>query len=1088
MQYIADLHIHSPYSRATSKLSTLTGLFAWARVKGINLVGSGDFTHPGWFQHLKENLREAEPGFFRLRDEAVPPAIAGVEPEAITVRFTLTAEISSIYKKHGKVRKIHNILFAPNFSAVEKINRRLASIGNIESDGRPILGLDSRDLLEIILEDAPGCFLVPAHIWTPWFSLFGSKSGFDAIEDCFGDLSEHIFALETGLSSDPEMNRLVSALDRFTLISNSDCHSPSKLGREANLFDTGFDFFAMREALKKPELGGFKGTVEFYPEEGKYHYDGHRKCGIVLDPQETKKLKGICPVCGKGLTIGVTHRVMELADRETPVYPEYDSDFHSLIPLNELIGEILGRGPNTKGVMAQYGKAISRFGSEFNLFFKAPLEDINQLSPILGESINRVRNDKVIRQAGYDGEFGVIKVFEENELDTLAGQKSLFSGDTVKRAKKQVKPAEPAPKPILPKPVTPKTPKPPATPNSAQEAAVASQAPHILVSAGPGTGKTFTLVTRLARLLSSGEAKPARVAAITFTNRAADEIRARLVHQNVPGADTIFIGTFHNFCLHWIRRENPETKVIGADQQQMILRRLFPDKTSKERKEVATAISEHLNNQAIQPAGMMSPTSADTSYYLDELEMHDWLDIEGIIPLFVHRLNADADLLEAVHEHLDYLFVDEFQDLNQAQYEMVQLLGIDAHVFAIGDPNQAIYGFRGSDLLYFFNYGQRPDTTTLSLTHNYRSAPEILESAASVISNNKRYSRDQLEPQSQIQGHLELYSAPTEKAEAEFVVKRIEEILGGISHFSINSGRGGTTTSDKSFADVAVLYRLNRQADALAEALEKRGIPFQRVGAQPYFLLGEMKALYHFTLAVAGLAVLPDFLSLLGGLPGIGSTTLQTLENKLPPDCTDFFAAIKDISLPDKALQQCFSMQDTMNEFQDLVTEKDLQTAFLEIMPKFGIKGDADGPQRFLAMSGIFGKNIKDFASHLKKNENGTVYDENIEAVALMTLHAAKGLEFPVVFLPGLEEGILPCGLDGPEVDLEEERRIFYMGLTRAEEILILSNAKNRTLFGESKEQKPSKFIDEIPTEHLHIIEQDIKKSKKNSPKQMSLF
>src|SRR5512133_2318173 len=300
MKYIADLHTHSPYSRATSKGSTLAGLYGWAKLKGINVVASGDFTHPTWFSALKELLDPAEPGLFRLKDEA---AIGSPLPEVTLsqspVRFLLSAEVSCIYKRHGKVRKVHNLLYVPDFASAERVNKRLAAIGNIVSDGRPILGLDSRDLLEILLEEAPDGFLVPAHAWTPWFSIFGSRSGFDSVEECFGDLSAHIFALETGLSSDPAMNRLISGLDRYALVSNSDCHSPSKLGREANLFATGFDYFSLREAIRANRSESFRGTVEFFPEEGKYHSDGHADCNICLEPAESRELGNICPVCKK---------------------------------------------------------------------------------------------------------------------------------------------------------------------------------------------------------------------------------------------------------------------------------------------------------------------------------------------------------------------------------------------------------------------------------------------------------------------------------------------------------------------------------------------------------------------------------------------------------------------------------------------------------------------------------------------------------------------------------------------------------------------------------------------------------------------
>ncbi len=419
MRYIADLHLHSPFSRATSKASHLQGLAAWAMVKGIHLLGTGDFTHPGWLKQLKEELVPAEPGFFRLKDEAISSALPQISPVALPVRFLLSAEISCIYKRHGAVRKVHNLLYVPDFASAERINSVLAGLGNIASDGRPIMGLDSRDLLEIMLEKAADGFLVPAHIWTPWFSLFGSRSGFNSIEECYGDLSPHIFALETGLSSDPDMNRLIPALDRFALISNSDCHSPGKLGREANVFDTGFNFFDLRQALRNPLSEAFSATIEFYPEEGKYHNDGHRNCQVCLTPTETSKLGAICPVCGKPLTVGVLHRVMELAERNKPYYPPGSPTVHSLIPLPEVLGEILGTGTATKGVMALYSKVINRFGSEFNLLLSTSVDEINRMSPVLGEAVTRIRTGRVIRTPGYDGEFGRILVFTEGEQAEL---------------------------------------------------------------------------------------------------------------------------------------------------------------------------------------------------------------------------------------------------------------------------------------------------------------------------------------------------------------------------------------------------------------------------------------------------------------------------------------------------------------------------------------------------------------------------------------------------------------------------------------------------------------------------------------------
>lgn len=439
MNYIADLHIHSPYSRATSPESSLAGLAAWSRIKGIQVIGTGDFTHPGWMNQIRNELEPAEPGFFRLKSESnLPSPLTGAETPDGIVRFMLSAEVSCIYKRHGKVRKVHNLLYVPDLKSADKINAELAAIGNIVSDGRPILGLDSRNLLEILLKHAPDGFLVPAHIWTPWFSLFGSRSGFDDIEECFGDLTSEIFALETGLSSDPDMNRLVSRLDRFALISNSDCHSPSKLGREANIFSTGFDFYSLKTALQNNSRSTFRGTVEFFPEEGKYHYDGHRACSICLSPMESKKLDNLlCPVCNKPLTIGVFHRVMELADRETPLFRTDAPETFSLVPLPEVLGEIFKVGASSKQVMLQYSQAIKKFGSEFNLMLFADLEQIRQHSAALAIAVERIRSQNVFRQSGYDGEFGRISVFKEAELEEIYAENSAIKLTTArKRIKK----------------------------------------------------------------------------------------------------------------------------------------------------------------------------------------------------------------------------------------------------------------------------------------------------------------------------------------------------------------------------------------------------------------------------------------------------------------------------------------------------------------------------------------------------------------------------------------------------------------------------------------------------------------------------
>ena len=423
MKFIADLHIHSRFSRATSKTLTPESLSLWGQKKGIKVIGTGDFTHPEWARELKKKFLESENGLFSLKPE-YEKEIEGDVPSSCASKtlFILSGEISCIYKKDGKTRKIHHLILMPDFDSVDKFNRALDRIGNITSDGRPILGLDSRILLEMMLEANDNAFLIPAHVWTPWFSLFGSKSGFDEIEECFEDLTPHIHALETGLSSDPPMNRLLSALDKYLLVSNSDAHSPSKLGREANIFNTGLSYDSMIKAMK--EKAGFEGTIEFYPEEGKYHMDGHRKCGIMFHPHDTVKNKGLCPECGKPLTVGVFHRVAELADRKDPLL---EKKFYSLIPLTEILSEILGCGPNTKTVNNVYEKLLTELGPELDILMDMAINDIERTGGLLlSKAISRMREGDVIRQEGYDGEYGVIKLFRESEKHELTGQKKLF--------------------------------------------------------------------------------------------------------------------------------------------------------------------------------------------------------------------------------------------------------------------------------------------------------------------------------------------------------------------------------------------------------------------------------------------------------------------------------------------------------------------------------------------------------------------------------------------------------------------------------------------------------------------------------------
>ncbi len=415
MYFLADLHIHSRYSRATSKEMELETLNQWAQLKGLTVIGTGDSTHPRWFSNLHEKLEETGEGLYRLKDEYRASGTEAV-PQSCRreIRFILSSEVSCIYSKGGRTRKAHHIILSPTFKAAARVNEALSKIGNLGSDGRPILGLDSKVLLRIVLDASTDNLLIPAHAWTPHFSVLGSNSGFNSLEECFEELTPHIYAIETGLSSDPPMNWRLSGLDQITLISNSDAHSPKKLAREANIFDTELSYKGITGAIKGKDKAGFKGTIEFFPEEGKYHYDGHRTCKQRLRPEETRQNNGLCPKCGAKVTIGVMHRVDNLADRKEDIMPPNARPYRRLIPLAEIIAEVYNVGPATKGVESTYYKLLASLGDELSILQDVPVKEIARVSaPLLAEAVQCMREGRVSIAPGYDGEYGTIRILNQ---------------------------------------------------------------------------------------------------------------------------------------------------------------------------------------------------------------------------------------------------------------------------------------------------------------------------------------------------------------------------------------------------------------------------------------------------------------------------------------------------------------------------------------------------------------------------------------------------------------------------------------------------------------------------------------------------
>lgn len=975
MLYYTDLHIHSKYSRATSKSCNLEELALWAKKKGLSLISTGDFTHPAWFNEINEKLVPSDDGTFRLKPEIEKEIFQGSEP----VRFILSVEISTIYKKGDKTRKVHHVVFSPNLESAQHFRKKLDAIGNINSDGRPILGLDSRSLLETVLESGENSYIIPAHIWTPWFSVLGSKSGFDSIEECYEDLSEYIFAVETGLSSDPEMNWHVSKLDKFRLVSNSDAHSPSKLAREATVFDHNPDYYSLMNALKTGN--GYVGTVEFFPEEGKYHEDGHRKCNVCLTPDETRQLNGICPVCGKPLTIGVLYRVNELSDRKEIITPPSTAgETFSLVPLQEILSEIMQVGPASKSVTLEYERLLDKFGSELSILQDMPVEDLTKHSTLLGEGISRLRKGEVIKHAGYDGEYGVIRLFEEDELKRKGFVNLKLNLDLQKVLAKPVIEPQKFKTPV-------KTVK-PVVQNSDegndikiksldefQEEAVKNSEKQLVIIAGPGAGKTTVLTQRIAHLISELNIPAEDFLAITFTRRAANELRERLGKLLGPKSGLVNIHTFHSLCFAILKKHYDK---VGLSEDFVVM------------------------------------SEQEKSLCKDEAVLEKAISFDDLISLVVRLFNENSQILEDYRSQFRYVSIDEYQDIDENQYKLIRLLVPQyGNIFVIGDPNQSIYGFRGGNAKFFNNFSQDyPEAKIINLKNNYRSTNSIVEASNQMISsfNIKAVSN---KPHQKIKIH----TAPTDKAEAEFVASTIENLIGGHTFFSIDSERTQGDEYNYSFSDFAILYRTSSQLPPIIEALKRSGMPFVKLSND---LLCEKKF-------------------------------VREVLNKLTDD--------------DSVYEQlCNLKSEYMDKIEDYIFD------YLTNLAK------------------KYDDNKNGFIHEVSLLTESDTMDKRADRITLMTLHASKGLEFKAVFIVGLEDEILPLYRARTDEEIEEERRLLYVGMTRAEERLFLSRAKKRMVYGETKKLQISPFLAKIEQELLELSKFEKVYEEKDNSEQLSLF
>ncbi len=1143
MEFIADLHLHSHFSRATARNLNLENLYIWAQKKGITLVGTGDFTHPEWLREIEEKLEPAAPGLFKLKEKFSKPLDATVPFSCKNqVRFILQCEISSIYKKNNRVRKNHNLIYFPKIKSVKTFNAQLETIGNITSDGRPILGLDAEKLLDIMLNVSDEAFLIPAHIWTPWFSMLGSKSGFDTIEECFGDLSRHIFAVETGLSSDPPMNWRVKTLDHVRLVSSSDAHSPMYLGRNATMFDTGLSYYHVRRALETGDPVKYRGTIDMFPQEGKYHHDGHRKCGISFDPEETLRHGGNCPVCKKPLTLGVLYRVQELAHRPHGYAPKHRQGYQSIIPLADILSEIFDVGPKSKKVTIVYEKTLEKSGPELDLLLKKSPADIDALGiPLLGAAIKKMRSGQVDIAPGFDGEYGRVRLFTAEEKKRLRGETELFPPEKKKPApRKSVKTTAASPihhnalPTTLPGIIAEKentSTLPPddllSTLNPEQHQALLCTDRPLIMAAGPGTGKTRTITAKIAWLIKEQKVSPDAILALTFTNRAAREMQDRIETLIPDTHKKVCACTFHAFCLMILKEYTDFSSGIMEDGLRHTLLGEAVTQLAHSDNKVTPAQAElHISRakqQGLTPADTLDfieDISIRKDYtrvweiYQANLKILNMVDFEDLINMVLSLLTNDSDMGLTLQKRFQYLFVDEYQDVNQGQYMLTRLLaGNGDHLCVIGDPDQSIYGFRGSDNRYFQQFlSDYPTALAITLKHNYRSTEAILEASHQMLT---RCGEQMAGPRlfSGIQGKNTVMIMPTasERAEAVAVGKTIEKLTGGLSLFSMDSQSVDTSRQDAfSFSDIAVLYRTRKQGELFAEVLEKAGIPCQMAHRENILLKPGIKEILSLMRISRERGSFMDVEWLLDHFKaGTGKKSREILRHWFNIQDTSLTQALVHLQkAPPRGLRrdihkkvcQCISEIHTAGEKVKALSSRQTIDYVSNLWGLDDIIRANPKSAHTLELLFMEADRMIDpvsFLDHLSLNRDIDTLVPHAEKVLLMTLHASKGLEFDVVFITGCENGLIPFfrhDKNGnpipvlPET-MAEERRLFYVAMTRARKQLCFSHARKRHIHGKTIKTSISPFVYDIEEELKAYGKNKFKpKQEKKESRQLELF
>ncbi|UCB47436.1 MAG: UvrD-helicase domain-containing protein [Spirochaetota bacterium] len=906
------------------------------------------------------------------------------------------------------------------------------------------------------------------------------------------------------------MNWLCSFLDRYTLISNSDAHSPGKLGREANIFETELSYDAIIGAMRSGNSDNFLGTVEFFPQEGKYHYDGHRKCGICWNPLQTIKNNNICPVCGKKVTIGVMNRVMQLSDRGTEESDSNRTPYHSLIPLKEILSEITATGSGSKKVETLYHDIIKYAGSELNLLLNLPLDEIKTMFPgVIFEAVKRMREGDVYIEEGYDGEYGRIRVFEDKENESRLRQKSLFTQIHANAHAKEDKRSfifdltdyknidqRRTQEAFIPTPTQ--------TLNEEQHRAKEHDRGPAIVLAGPGTGKTQILTMRIAWLIQNKSVDPKTILAITFTNRAANEMRNRVkeflndkeLTKDMEGSEPV-ICTFHKFALSVLKnypemmKRSSSFSIIDEEQKRYILKNLGCDKNiigritdaiSKSKQHLGTSVSEFKDseNEVSKANTLENQLHILAQRYESYLRENDLFDLDDLISSVCTIFSGNTKIVSQYRERFHWIMVDEYQDINYAQYRMIQFLvhPEDSNLFVIGDPNQAIYGFRGASVEFIRQFLEDyPQAAVYRLKKSYRCSNEILKGSQDVIQGKDNFDLEGLKGGVKIS----ITKHPTDKSEAEWVARTIEKMMGGLRFFSIDSKiSSGEVEFDRldslsnskqldspqglancnvpldstamSLSDFAVLTRIGRQMDVLKKAFNDHSIPFQEVSEVPFFEKEPVRSI----IDLLKLSICP--------------------ENQF---------------LNKRAKEMKFAFKNGITAFTDLINKKiSVKDKLLTIIENAFLKEREENEQDITMLLNLAGQysSAFDLLAQVSLGTGADSYKPTIEAVSLLTIHSAKGLEFTTVFIVGCEEGLLPYSLyKGRPADFEEEKRLLYVGMTRARRRLLLSHASKRFLMGREYNLVRSPYLDSIEDALMESVQRAFK-NKKDKSIQPDLF